>query len=209
MISHGSVSPGQFFLDLLLKLLRRHLAGFVQPDCNRSADDPSWPTWPTPHPWSSRLPSAPSSPVVGAHESTSGRTASFATPARPCGETMIDNASSRAMAQFAEPDSVEENLGVGGPGKTLLSICIVCDAAGHVAHSVIRFCSVFPRLRCVHDVQGRNTATPLTTTSLVLRVTRVRLCRMAVAASSPSITGSADFALSAGAAIRPQQSATA
>ena len=28
-----SLPPGQFFLDLLLKLLRRHLAGFVQPDC--------------------------------------------------------------------------------------------------------------------------------------------------------------------------------
>src|ERR1022692_1741720 len=64
-------------------------------------------------------------------------------------------------------------------------------------------------LGCVHDVQGLNTATPVAATSLVLRVTRVRLCRMAVAASSPSITGSTDFALSACAAIRPQRSATA
>jgi hypothetical protein len=41
------------------------------------------------------------------------------------------------------------------------------------------------------------------------RVTKVRFCCMAVAASNPSINGSADFALSACAAIRPQRSATA
>src|ERR1700738_1688186 len=57
-----------------------------------------------------------------------------------------------------------------------------------------------------HDVQGLNTATSVTATSFVLWVTRVRLCCMAVAASSPSITGSGDFPPRALAAIRPQRS---
>jgi hypothetical protein len=101
------------------------------------------------------------------------------------------------------------NLRDGDPGKTCFQSAL-CGAAYHVAHKVMSFLSVLPLPEgFVYDVHGLNTSTPVATTALVLRVTRVRLCRMAVAARSPSITGSADFALSACAAIRPQRSATA
>jgi hypothetical protein len=35
---------------------------------------------------------------------------------------MIDNASSQAVAQFAEPDAVEENLRVGGLERLALNL---------------------------------------------------------------------------------------